>query len=624
MDVDNVETGAVASSANSVAVDHRVRRKSRVWRWFNKINKDESVCNLCQKTLKCKRASTTTLKRHIEYQHREEYFAAEEEEETVPSTASTTRHDVEVNLTMLETNSTRSKVITKSIAEMMIRDCQPFCIVEDVGFKNLIRMLEPRYKLPSRTTFSESIVPAIYKDEKKRVATILEKDITTTETFAFTTDGWTSKSNESYLSVTVHYMNNNFVIQNFTLKIHNVTESHTGEHINSFLRNTVREWNLDKTEFHIYFVTDNAANMVKAVRLSPTWERIPCFAHTLQLTIKDAMKPCTGLASLLQKCRRIVGHFHRSSTANEKLKMEQTVQYPERTPLKLIIDCQTRWNSQFDMINRLINVRRALHHVLCEPDMPDLFTAREWTEMEKYSTYLKLFKEATEMMSVQDTPTLPSYIPTVHAIRDRLTKIQENDSDSEVAKLKRNLITELDARFSFATNMECLVASMLLDPRIKDRLLPMERKDEAKAVLNKFATTYSKPSTPNADETVADENVASSSSAAEASTHTLFAFFKDVAQLEGHTTNIVCSQTDAYISEKLISPESCILEWWNQNSTRYPDLAIVARNLLSVPATQTYSERLFSLAGNIVTERRSSLLSEKVEQLCFVFANQKL
>ena len=37
----------------------------------------------------------------------------------------------------------------------MIKDLQPFSIVEDDGFKELIFELEPRYKIPSRKYFTE-------------------------------------------------------------------------------------------------------------------------------------------------------------------------------------------------------------------------------------------------------------------------------------------------------------------------------------------------------------------------------------------------------------------------------------------------------------------------------------
>ena len=85
----------------------------------------------------------------------------------------------------------------------------------------------------------------------------------------------------------MHYIDSNFKIKNYTLQIKVLSESHTGENLNSFLKSTLDEWGFTNDKnLEIYFVTDNAANIVKAIRLSDTWERIPCFAHTLQVNNK--------------------------------------------------------------------------------------------------------------------------------------------------------------------------------------------------------------------------------------------------------------------------------------------------------------------------------------------------
>ena len=47
------------------------------------------------------------------------------------------------------------------------------------------------------------------------------------------------------------------------------------------------------------------------------------------------------------------------------------------------------------------------------------------------------------------------------------------------------------------------------------------------------------------------------------------------------------------------SPDSDIFTWWKENGPQFPDLAILARIVHSVPATSVCSERLFSKAGII-------------------------
>jgi len=63
------------------------------------------------------------------------------------------------------------------------------------------------------------------------------------------------------------------------------------------------------------------------------------------------------------------------------------------------------------------------------------------------------------------------------------------------------------------------------------------------------------------------------------------------------------------------------LQWWNLNKHILPNLAKLA---LSIVATSVPSERLFSVAGNIVSAKRATLLSENVEKLVFLHENSPL
>ena len=40
----------------------------------------------------------------------------------------------------------------------------------------------------------------------------------------------------------------------------------------------------------ILFTVDDAANIVAAICMGTPWKRIPCFVHTLQLTVKASIK----------------------------------------------------------------------------------------------------------------------------------------------------------------------------------------------------------------------------------------------------------------------------------------------------------------------------------------------
>ena len=44
----------------------------------------------------------------------------------------------------------RAQRVHKFVMEMIVLDNQPFLLVEDIGFVQLLQVLEPRYTLPSR------------------------------------------------------------------------------------------------------------------------------------------------------------------------------------------------------------------------------------------------------------------------------------------------------------------------------------------------------------------------------------------------------------------------------------------------------------------------------------------
>ena len=64
-----------------------------------------------------------------------------------------------------------------------------------------------------------------------------------------------------------------------------------------------------------------------------------------------------------------------------------------------------------------------------------------------------------------------------------------------------------------------------------------------------------------------------------------------------------------------------VLAWWSKHATTFPRLALLARKYLCGTATSVPSERLFSAAGYIVSDRRSCLKPATVNMLCFLAAN---
>ena len=66
------------------------------------------------------------------------------------------------------------------------------------------------------------------------------------------------------------------------------------------------------------------------------------------------------------------------------------------------------------------------------------------------------------------------------------------------------------------------------------------------------------------------------------------------------------------------------LEFWKENRTIYPILARVARKIHCIPATSAAVERQFSGAGAVSNERRTSLAPERLDNILFIRAMEKI
>lgn len=236
---------------------------------------------------------------------------------------------------------------------MIAIDMLPISFVEGEGFKSLCKYLVPYYKVPSRGTIMNRL-NLLYNLEKTK---LLEK-LANLNYCALTTDCWTSRNNESYITVTCHGISNDWSALSYNLATEIMPDRHTAEHLREKIEEIMEAFNLMSKVVGI--VHDNAANIVAAVR-SMKEESICCFAHTLQLIINNSLNR-TQVNEILYKCSLMVGHFKHSPIAEQCLHLKQEqLNLPKH---KLIQSVKTRWNTTYYMIERLIEQREAISAVI--------------------------------------------------------------------------------------------------------------------------------------------------------------------------------------------------------------------------------------------------------------------
>src|ERR1043165_5336152 len=182
----------------------------------------------------------------------------------------------------------RNQEIRQAIAEWITIDNLPINIIQGKGYRKMMMTLDPAFPIPSNKRIKKEINIG-YTNAIVELKILLEN---TCESASLTTDLWTAKSKHGYIGVTLHWLSEDFKVYDCLLCMERMQYPHTGTNIIFFLKKKVVEFGLEEKITCI--VTDNGSNMVNAINQWDGVERLPCAAHTLQLSINRAFQKNTA------------------------------------------------------------------------------------------------------------------------------------------------------------------------------------------------------------------------------------------------------------------------------------------------------------------------------------------
>ncbi|XP_065093480.1 E3 SUMO-protein ligase ZBED1-like [Ochlerotatus camptorhynchus] len=194
---------------------------SEVWNYFVKTSTVSAKCKICGSEVP-RRGNTTNLKVHLQKhpqkdktlrsqnaskcQDQEQDLAQPPTPSTSfasaePSTSASTIDRMFKETQLWTDDGPKTREINEAIAFMIVKDYQPFSIVEDEGFVNLLKILAPKYKIPNRKLMTKLVDDKYSKVVECVKTKIQDKDLT------ITADIWTdSHTTRSYLGVTCHFL----------------------------------------------------------------------------------------------------------------------------------------------------------------------------------------------------------------------------------------------------------------------------------------------------------------------------------------------------------------------------------------------------------------------------------
>ncbi|XP_053686263.1 zinc finger BED domain-containing protein 4 [Sabethes cyaneus] len=215
-----------------------------------------------------------------------------------------------------------------------------------------------------------------------------------------TSDGWTSIKNEGFYALTAHYIDKRGVLQAVLLECSSFHQRHTAENIAGWIEVVLIRFSIRYKVTAI--VTDNAANMKDTATILKI-RHLGCFAHTLNLIVQDAIR--STVKNVVDKAKATVSFFKTSSSSLAKLHDMQTKMGMKQ--LKLVQEVPTRWNSTYDMLERLLKTKDALISAIALLGSSEIvIDAADWVTMEHAVKVLKPFYDVTTEISAEDNITL--------------------------------------------------------------------------------------------------------------------------------------------------------------------------------------------------------------------------
>jgi hypothetical protein len=342
-------------------------KKSSTWNYFKLQISGKKICKNCSQEYG-EKTGISTLKKHLYYKHNIII-------DKIKNTQTT------LNFPRVDPwPITEQQVRNKAFVDWIISDLQPFQIVENPHFIYMFKIFDPRYQVPNRQNLKEMVVNK-FNTIRKNIGAFMAQ---IPGKLALTADMWTSKfTNDAFLGLTVHYIDQGWKLQNFLLDIISFTKRHTGINIATSINNVLNDFHLQ--EKTLALTTDNESAMIVCGRTlgqqlitqldSQNFKHYRCAAHILNLAAQQGLEM---ISDEVIKVRELMNKIKHSIVISDQLK--NLCLYAKITYLRPELDCKTRWNSTFNMLRKLEKMWRGLQLLAVEnKEIQNLMpTNNEW------------------------------------------------------------------------------------------------------------------------------------------------------------------------------------------------------------------------------------------------------
>lgn len=566
----------------------------------------------------------------------------------------------------LNTSKDRKWALGRDLALWMARDLLPFHIISHNGIKDFLTkykvVVDPN-DVPHYKTLSTTALDDVYESVLK----VVTRKISGQKHFSLTFDLWTDNfRRRSYITFTFHFLSSNFEMKHLTLETKYVSKSHSANNILTELEEVTAMFNLQMTSNFV--VTDQGSNIKKAINLGCINNHF-CLGHGLHNLLNvDGYNSVPEIKNLIVKCKSIVRalrfktHVLRcqadaiqseilSNIDNlEELLASEDAAWAnyddgfgplddvplqtykninnlsdlhsslvEKRNITLKNSVPTRWHSVLAMLDSLGCQKTAINKLLTNSNKTDLILLETEAQLlYKLKDFLQKFKDAVSILSGDAYPSISLALIIRTEIVSILAETENNDlsannlnifSFSLIDQMKNNIKSKLDWRFPIS---DILVCASLLDPRFSSIDCVLHYCKEKNLTKSEFLIKMYEELIGDVQQT--SDNQDSSSQSPSASK------ILKLAQRYSKSSKSTSLEAECHLLLSFSSSQD-VLTFWREKASAMPLLSTLAQKVLCIPATSTPSERVFSIAGLTITNKRSQLSPHNVNKIIFIHDN---
>uniref|UniRef100_E3WH24 Transposase n=1 Tax=[Saintpaulia] hybrid cultivar TaxID=911500 RepID=E3WH24_9LAMI len=538
------------------------------------------------------------------------------------------------------------KKLEDKVVAFVVKDEMPFRVVEGAGFLEMMKEAQPRFKIPNRKKIA-SLICDLYAMEVAKIKSVIGD-----QRISITTDTWTSIQNINYMVITAHFLDNDWKLHKRILNFTKIT-SHKGDDIGKVLETCLSDWGIDK----VFTITvDNASTNDKAVEymrkrlkemgtllLDGKYLHLRCCCHIINLIVKSGLK---FLNEAVESIRNCVKYIHSSAARLDQfrecailLKMDKMSTVP--------MDVPTRWNSTYTMLSVAYKFKKVFGRMTESIQFVEYFEEvdgsekkkrvgppmeKDWEKAQVFVNFLKRFYDTTLQLSASKKTTSPLIWEEIVSLGTIINDTIVNTLDPSLQEVSKKMETKFKKYWGDLENVNKLIfLGHILDPRYKLQMIGIHLGDMKldstkihffvdglKKSLMELYHAYKGNSLLDSLEGVDDGDVDKELMEMYKNDHVKLNFHMKMAQVRKSQNQAeITNEVDKYFSDPFVkwSSNFDILEWWKGNTTTYPVISKIARDIFAIPSSTVASENAFSLGRRVVDPFRASLHPKMVEAL---------